>query len=49
MARETTDSLVGLASAGLGIGLALADVSVVTLGFDGYQACKKYQLCLEGH
>lgn len=61
--EEATDSLVGSASAGAGIGLALADVSlegtraiplvgnavsVLTLGWDGYQAYKKYQSCM-GH
>jgi RHS repeat-associated protein len=62
--ENPTDSLVGSASAGAGIGLALADVSlagtkaipivgnfvsVATLGWDGYQAYKKYQSCLAGH
>ncbi len=62
--EEATDSLVGSASAGAGIGLALADVSlagtkaipivgnfvsVATLGWDGYQAYKKYQSCMAGH
>jgi len=58
------DSLIGAGSAGAGIGLALADlslegtkaipivgnfVSVATLGWDGYQAYKKYQSCMAGH
>ena len=62
--EEATDSLVGSASAGAGIGFALADVSlagtkaipivgnfvsVATLGWDGYQAYKKYQSCMAGH
>ena len=62
--EEATDSLVGSASAGAGIGFGLADVSlagtkaipivgkfvsVATLGWDGYQAYKKYQSCMAGH
>jgi len=62
--EEATDALVGSASAGAGIGLALADVSLegtkaiplvgnavslLTLGWDGYQAYKEYQSCMAGH
>jgi RHS repeat-associated protein len=61
---EATDSLVGAASSGTGIGLTLADVSlegtkaiplvgnavsVLTLGWDGYQAYEKHQSCMAGH
>lgn len=60
-AREATDSLVGSASAGAGVGLALADVPLagtkaipivgnfVSVATLGYQAYKKYQSCLAGH
>jgi RHS repeat-associated protein len=62
--ENPTDSLVGAGSAGAGIGLALADlslggtkaipivgnaVSLLTLGWDGYQASKTYQSCMAGH
>jgi RHS repeat-associated protein len=62
--EEATDSLVGAGSAGVGIGLALADmslggtkaipvvgniVSIATLGWDAYQAYKKYQSCMAGN
>jgi RHS repeat-associated protein len=61
--EDPTDSIIGAASGGAGIGLALADaslggtkaipivgnfVSVATLGWDGYQAYKKYQSCMAG-